>query len=86
MRMCAIARASAPSVPGRMGMCQSASRAVRVRTGSITTSLAPFLRACSMKGQWCEFVLSVLQAHSTMYFECTKLSGSAPGVWPMVIM
>ena len=45
------ASASAASVPGRIGICQSASRAVRVLTGSMTTSLAPALLACSMNGQ-----------------------------------
>ena len=45
-----IASASAASVPGRIGMCQSASRAVRVRTGSITTSLAPAFLGLLDKG------------------------------------
>ena len=33
--------ASAASVPGRMRRCQFARLAVRVETGSITTTLAP---------------------------------------------
>ena len=51
MMTCIIASASAASVPGRIGICQSASRAVRVSTGSMTTSLAPAFLACSMNGQ-----------------------------------
>ena len=35
-----------------------------------------------MNGQWCRFVLIVLIAHSTIYFECTKLSGSTAAVGP----
>ena len=54
--------------------------------GSMTTSLAPAFFACSINGQWCELVPSVLQAHRMMYFECTKLSGSTPGVAPIVII
>ena len=77
--------ASAASVPGRIGMCQSASRAVRVLTGSITTSFAPFLFASAINGQWCKLVLIVLHAHRMMYFECVKLSGSMPGEGPIVM-
>lgn len=36
-------RARAASVPGGIGICQSASRLVRVLTGSTTTRFAPFL-------------------------------------------
>ena len=61
-----IARASAPSVPGRIGMCQSASAAVRWRIGSITTTLAPRSWASLMNGHMCRFVERTLQAHSTM--------------------
>jgi hypothetical protein len=35
-----------------------------------------------MKGQWCRLLLMVLMAHSTMYFEWTKLSGSTAAVGP----
>ena len=44
------ANASAVSVPGRGWMNQSASSAVIVRIGSITTNFAPFARARSMNG------------------------------------
>ena len=77
--------ASAASVPGLIAMCQSASRAVRVFIGSMTTSLAPFFLASAMNGQWCRLVLMVLQAHRMMYFEWRKLSGSMPGDGPMVM-
>ena len=61
--------ASAASVPGLMGMCQSAFLAVRVATGSITTTLAPRRWASAMNGQWCRLLLIVLIAQSTMYLE-----------------
>jgi hypothetical protein len=55
-------------VPGRIAMCQSAALAVRVRTGSITTTLAPFSRASRMKGQPCRLVLTMFMPHTMMYF------------------
>ena len=48
MITCIIAIASAPSVPGRIGMCQDAALAVRVLTGSTTTTLAPLRCASAM--------------------------------------
>ena len=47
-----IPRASAPSVPGLMGMCSSARAAVAVKRGSITTTLAPFLLARTICLNW----------------------------------
>jgi hypothetical protein len=63
---CISPRASAPSVPGRIGMCQSALWAVRVRTGSITTTFAPRCWASAMNGHRWRFVLMTLHAQSTM--------------------
>ena len=85
MMTCIIARASAPSVPGRMGRCQSALAAVRCRTGSMHTILAPLRWASSMKGWRWRLVDNTLHAQMTMYFECTKLSGSTPAVGPRVM-
>ena len=48
---CISASASAASVPGRGARCSSAWRAVRVRTGSITTTCAPCSRAAAMNFQ-----------------------------------
>ena len=42
---CTTANSSAASVPGRGAMCRSASSAVRVRAGSMTTSRPPRLRS-----------------------------------------
>ncbi|GAA4672747.1 hypothetical protein GCM10023215_00010 [Pseudonocardia yuanmonensis] len=78
--------ASAPSVPGRIGMCQSACRAVRVRTGSMTTILAPLsLRALSRNGQPCRFVLVMFMPQTMMYFEYAIDSMSSPPVPPTVM-
>src|SRR5437764_14263379 len=85
MMTCIMPMASDTSAPGRIGMCQSASRAVRVLTGSITTSFAPFRLASAMNGQWCRLVLIVLQAQRMIYLEYLKLSGSIPGDGPMVM-
>ena len=40
--------------PGRIAMCQSARLAVRVRSGSITTTFAPRLRASATNGHMCD--------------------------------
>src|SRR5258707_12924764 len=77
--------ASAASVPGRMRTCQSAFLAVRVETGSTTTTLAPRACASAMNGQWCKLLLMVLMAQRMMYFEWTKLSGSTAAVGPQDI-
>ena len=61
-----IPSASAPSVPGRMGMYQSALCAVRCRSGSMTTTLAPLSWACLMNGHMCRLVERTLQAHRMM--------------------
>jgi hypothetical protein len=66
MITCIIARASAPSVPGRIGMCQSARCAVRWRIGSITTTLAPRFWASATNGHRCRLVEIMLQAQMTM--------------------
>ena len=66
-------------------MCWSAAAAVRLRTGSTTTTFAPRLRASVMYGHRCRFVLMMLQAHTRMNFECTRLSGSTPAVSPIVM-
>ena len=84
MITCIIARASAPSVPGRIGMCQSARCAVRWRIGSMQTTLAPRFWASAMIGQRCRFVEIVFEAQMMMYLECTMLSGSTPAVAPTV--
>src|SRR5215510_246545 len=68
-----------------MGICQSARLAVRVFTGSMTTTLAPCSWASAMNGQWCRLVLIVLHAQRMMYLAYLKLSGSVPGVGPMVM-
>ena len=73
-------------MPGRIGMCQSAWRAVRVRTGSITTILAPLsLRAWSRNGQPWRFVLVMFMPHTMMYFEWAMDSMSSPPVPPTVM-
>ena len=61
-----IARARAPSVPGRIGMYQSALWAVRWRSGSITTTFAPRSCASLMNGHMCRLVERTLQAHRMM--------------------
>ena len=53
---------------GLMATCQSACLAVRVRTGSMTTILAPFFFASRMKGQACRLVLIMFMPHTMMYF------------------
>ena len=60
--------ARAASVPGLIAMCQSAALAVRVRTGSMTTTLAPFACASRMNGQACRLVLIMFMPHTMMYF------------------
>ena len=66
MITCIIASASAPSVPGRIGMCQSARCAVRWRMGSMQTTFAPRFWASAMNGHRCRFVEIVLQAQMMM--------------------
>ena len=44
--------ANAASVPGLIGMCQSACLAVRVRTGSITTTRASSISLLSFRVSW----------------------------------
>jgi hypothetical protein len=66
MITCIMASASAPSVPGRMGMCQSARFAVRCRIGSITTTFAPRRWASATNGHRCRFVETMLQAQMMM--------------------
>ena len=61
-----IASARAPSVPGRIGMYQSARFAVRCRTGSITTTFAPRRCASATNGHRCRFVETMLQAQMMM--------------------
>ena len=81
-----MASASAPSVPGLIGMYQSARAAVRCRIGSMTTTLAPRRCASATNGHRCKLVEIMLQAQMTMYRECTRLSGSTPAVAPIVIV
>jgi hypothetical protein len=66
MITCIIARARAPSVPGRIGRYQSASRAVRWRTGSMTTTFAPRRCASATNGHKCRLVEVMLQAQMRM--------------------
>ena len=61
-----IARARAPSVPGRSGMCQSARCAVRWRMGSMQTTFAPRFWASAITGQRCRFVEMVFDAQMMM--------------------
>ena len=61
-----MASASAPSVPGRIGMYQSACAAVRCRTGSITTTFAPRRCASATNGHRCRLVEIMLQAQMRM--------------------
>ena len=67
MITCIIASASAPSVPGRIGRCQSAflRRAVRA-PGRCTTTFAPRRWASSMNGQRWRLLDSTLQAQMMM--------------------
>ena len=85
MITCIIASASAASVPGRIGMCQSDFSAVRWRTGSMQTTLAPLRCASSMNGQRCRLFDSTLQAQIAMYREWTSDSGSTAAVGPSVM-
>ena len=86
MITCIIASASAPSVPGRIGRCQSAFFAVRWATGSMHTTLAPRRWASSMNGQRWRLLDRTLQAQMMMYRECTSDSGSTAAVGPSVMM
>jgi cytochrome b len=56
-------KARAMSVPGRIGRCQSACLAVRLRWGSITTNVAPRARACLRKGMTWRLVDTALLPH-----------------------
>ena len=76
--------ASAPSVPGSGCRCQSATRAVRLRNGSITIRRAPRLRASRMKRHRCGAVESGFQPHTTIVRACTHSSGSTSGEAPLV--
>jgi hypothetical protein len=70
--------ASAASVPGSGRTCQSADAAVRVRSGSMTTTRAPALRAAWTIGHWCRLVTIVFVPHSTMSRLCARSSGRRP--------
>ena len=63
---CIIASASAASLAGLIGRCQSAASAVRVRIGSTTTIFAPRRCASRTSGQKWRFVTIVFVPHSTM--------------------
>ena len=56
--------AKAASVPGSGRRCSSATRAVRLRNGSTTTSRAPFARASSSLRHRCGAVDSGFQPHT----------------------
>ena len=76
--------ASAASVPGRGRTCQSAERAVRVSTGSTTTTRAPDRRASVTNGHRCWLVTIVFVPQSTTNRLCRRSSGSIPRVPPCV--
>lgn len=84
MIVCIIASASAPSVPGRMGIHSSAAWAVRVRAGSMTMTLAPSLRACCTKGHRCRLLVSVLLPGIRCGRAWAKASVAVPSAAPMV--
>jgi hypothetical protein len=65
-----------------MRMCQSAFSAVGVRSGSMTTTCAPFARASSMKGQsWIE-VESTFAPQRTTSLASGIVSGAGPWLEP----
>ncbi len=81
---CSRPRASAASEPGRGAMCSSAWAAERLRTGSMTTTCAPFLRARWITfHRWWRLVRGLLP-HSRISRECSRLSGSIPVLTPRV--
>ena len=73
---CMSPSASAASVPGSGRTCQSAAAAVRVSSGSMTTTRAPALRACWTIGHWCRLVTIVFVPHSTMKRLCSEVEGA----------
>src|SRR5258708_39001089 len=70
--------ASAASVPGRIGICQSDRAAVGLRYGSIVTIVAPALRASIIRLQRWLFVLTVFEPQLTMNRAFGTAIGSAP--------
>ena len=76
--------ASAASVPMRMGMCQSARWAVRLRRGSMTITCTPFLRASSTLAHRCTLVAIRSAPQETIRSDWVMDSGSAPPTGPTV--
>ena len=77
--------AKAASVPIRIGRCQSASRAVRLRRGSMTTSFVPRRRTASSFAQKCTLVATRSAPQEMTRSEWTTASGSAPPIGPTVM-
>ena len=85
-RTCIAPSASAASLPGRRGRWMSAALAVRVRTGSTQTIVAPRLRELSRKNfQRCKWVETMLAPQAITDRACTASSMSAVGHPPYVI-
>ena len=74
--------ASAASVPMRMGMCQSARWAVRLRRGSMTITCTPVLRASSTFAHRCTLVAIRSAPQETIRSDWVTDSGSAPPTGP----
>jgi hypothetical protein len=81
---CIMPSASAASVPGMGRTCRSATWAVRVRSGSMTTTVAPFCLASRMNGHRCRLVTMVFVPHRTMKRLCAMSSGWMPMPVPLV--
>ena len=79
---CIIAIASAASVPGSGCTNQSALRAVAVRTGSITTTVAPLRRASVTNGHRWRLVIRVLVPQRMMNLLWRRSIGSMPRPFP----
>ena len=79
-----MANINATSVPGNGWMNQSADSAVMVRTGSMTTTLAPLARASSINGHRCRFVRRVLVPHRRINLLNRTSIGSEPNGDPNV--
>ena len=65
--------------------CWSATRAVRLRNGSITTSFAPFLRAIVISRHRCGAVDIGFQPQQTISRACGHSSGSTSGDCPVAM-
>ena len=80
---CIRLNASIPSVPGRITRCSSASAAVRVLYGSITTNRAPFRRASSINGHRCTLFPCTFAPQQITSPACAKSCGHRPQLHPI---